>query len=358
MAPGVAEYREPKKEPYRVFIGEETIKNMDPSFAGRPVYVHHVDEVNLEEIEAEAEGYVVESFFNRADGKHWVKFIVISDEAKSAIKRGWKLSNAYVPKSLASGGLWHGVEYSKEIMNAEYEHLAIVPNPRYEESVILTPEQFKAYCGEKEQELKRLANSVNEKGETSMFNFFKKTKVENSADLGSTSVLLPKSKKEMTVLEALEAFDKHLNDIGMPEHMANTEHHVMVGEEKMKINDLVGKHMAMCQELEAFKKKAAPDDDAAAQEDGGEPIAKKEEGMKNEEDDKKKKEKEEAEKMKNSADDKVKAKAAADAKAAEEKANFESLKNAASAAAKAAPVQTIHLSSDRVAAGKSRYGSN
>src|SRR5689334_328672 len=82
--PGTAEYREPAKEPYRIFIGEEAIKNMNASFAGRPVYVHHVDEVNLDKIQ-EADGYVVESFYNKNDGKTWAKFIVVSDRAHEAI---------------------------------------------------------------------------------------------------------------------------------------------------------------------------------------------------------------------------------------------------------------------------------
>ena len=75
MVPGVAEYSEPtvkKGEPYRLLIGPDTAKNMDPSYSGKPLYVHHVDQVNLDKLQEEAAGYVSESFYNPMDGMHWV----------------------------------------------------------------------------------------------------------------------------------------------------------------------------------------------------------------------------------------------------------------------------------------------
>src|SRR5690348_6764085 len=128
--PGVAEYQEPDKEPYRVFLNEETIRRMDPTFEGRPVYVMHVDgvEQSLDKLRGEVDGWVVRSFYNAADGKHWCEFIVVSEKGLRAIKQGMRLSNAYMPTKSAAGGLWNGVSYAKEIVDGEYEHLAIVPN--------------------------------------------------------------------------------------------------------------------------------------------------------------------------------------------------------------------------------------
>jgi len=184
--PGVAEYQDPAGEAYRVFLNEDTIRSMDPTFAGRPIFVEHVDgvEANVDELRKEAEGWVIESFFNAADGKHWVKFISVTERADRAIKSGLRLSNAYAPTKYSQGGLWNGVTYSKEITGGEYEHLAIVKHPRYEESVIMTPEEFKAYNERCVEGLKRLANSNEPKGEKKMaFKLFKKTKVENSIDI-------------------------------------------------------------------------------------------------------------------------------------------------------------------------------
>lgn len=256
MAPGVAEYREPGQNPYRIFLNEDTIKKMDATFTGRPVYVGHVEEVDLDKI-GEADGFVSKSFYNAADGKHWVEFVVITDKGHEAIRNGWKLSNAYIPKEFAGGGHWHGVEYLKEVKNGEYEHLAIVPDPRYSESVIFTPEQFKKYNSDKELELKKFANS---KGDKSVFKFWKREKIENSIDLEGSMVLLPESKKEMPVSEALKVADKFLNMQGY----ANGDHMIKVGEDEMSVNDLVSKFCDMkknMEDAEAKKKENEVEED-------------------------------------------------------------------------------------------------
>jgi hypothetical protein len=328
---GVAEYREPGKDPYRILINESTIRKMGPTFSGRPVYVKHVDEVSLDNIQIEADGYVVESFLNSSDGKHWVKFIVVSDKGHEAIRKGWKLSNAYVPKTFADGGLWHGVEYQKEVMSGEYEHLAIVPNPRYAESIILDAEQFKQYNTEKELELKRLANSKEEpKGEDRML-FFKRTKVENSADFESMSVTLPLSKKERTLSQVVNELDAIYNMNGY----ANGDHYVKAGEEEMTVNDMVAKYSEMKKNLDANKEK-----EGDLQED--------------------KKSNEESEEEKKAAADKKKneEEAAAKGKEDEKKQNslhFDTLKNAPNKAL--AGLKKIDLGTDKASRGKTRYGS-
>lgn len=251
--PGVAEYEEPGKEAFRVFVNESTIRKMNPSFAGCPIFVEHVDEVDedLKAVSNEADGWVLESFYNAADGKTWAKFLIVSDRGLQAIRRGFRLSNAYVPNSFGSGGLWNGVTYQKEITDGEFEHLAIVRNPRYDESVIMSPEEFKAYNDEKTVELKRLANS-NEKGERKMkLNIFKRQKVENSIDLEGMIVELPKSKKEVALTKVINEYDAILNMNGY----ANGEHMVKLNEkEEMSVNDLVKKHGEMCNKMAEMEK--------------------------------------------------------------------------------------------------------
>lgn len=351
FASGVAEYHDSEKA-YRVLIEEQTIKNMNPTFVGKPVYVEHVDGVDLENIQELADGYVTDSFWNAADGKCWCKFIVISDRAKQAIRSGWKLSNAYKPTTFTKGGLWHGVQYAEEITSAEYEHLAIVPNPRYEESIILNAEEFKKYNEEKQVELRKLANSKDEpKGEKKMaFKFFKKAKVENSLDIESTIVELPKSKKEFSIAELITQADTIQNLAGY----ASDEHMVkMDSGEEMSVADMKKKHMDMCNELASMKKDAIS-------EDGGEPgKGADDEEMNSEESvdedmktvgdrggDASLENEEEDEDMKKKAD----------MKKNEIKKKVSAFKNAGP---KYQPEpQKIILSSDKLALGKSRYGSN
>lgn len=328
MVEGVAEYREPDKNPYRIFVGEEAIKNMDPTFEGRPVYVHHVGEVDLENIQNEADGFVVRSFFNKSDGKHWVEFLVVSDRGHEAIKKKWKLSNAYIPKDMVGGGLWHGVEYDKEVKRGEYEHLAIVPNPRYEESVIMTPDEFKAYNDGKELELKKLTNS--KQGVKGMFKFFKREKVENSAELESTMVVLPKSGKEMSITQIINEMDEMKVNMDQP-MMANGDHKVKVGEEEMTVNELVEKYANMCAE----KKNTAPAEDEEAKKKALELAAHEDKEIAEKKQNEEEKPEEKEEKKQN--------------------AHFETLRNAHLQAEKEV---RIDLSEDRVVRGKTRYGSN
>lgn len=382
MVEGVAEYKDEQTnngQPYRIFVGESVIKNMDPTYAGKPLYVLHVDDVNLDALQNEADGYVVESFFNKSDGKHWAKFIVVSDRGHEAIRSGWKLSNAYIPKQFSGGGKWHGVEYLKEVEAAEYEHLALVPNPRYEESIILTPEEFKTYNSDKELELKKLANSLT-KGAKAMFSFFKKTKVDNAADLEAMSVVLPKTGKEVSLSSIINAADEaEEKKEKKEEQMADGEHHVLVGEGKMKVNELVKKYMDLChagkgeggeakeensdvyyhpapkkpKDKEAnadIEPKEAPE----AQEKPEEKKVMDMDGKAPEEGD----HKEALEKSLEIAEHEVESLKEGDEKKKEKKQNsahFEALKNAESNVARG--VAKLELSEDRVARGKARYGS-
>lgn len=358
--PGVAEYQEPGKDAFRVFLNEDTIRSMDPTFAGRPIYVEHVDEVPQQPgslVDREADGYVIESFYNSADGKHWVKFIIVSESGERAIKNGLRLSNAYIPTQFGKGGLWNGVEYAKEITGGEYEHLAIVKNPRYEESVIMTPEEFKQYNEDKLVELKRLSNSK-EKGDSKMkLNFFKRAKVENSIDLAEMSVVLPKSGKEIAIIKLVNDADEMEEAKKKNEVMADMGHKVKMHDGSMcNVGELLEKHKAMCDEMESMKKENEDSEIEEGEKEVGDRGG--DESLDNDEDEEAKKkalelaeheEKEiEAAKKKNSADDEKK-------KVAKEKADR--LKNAHLRDA-AEETVTLEFSGDRVARGKSRYGSN
>lgn len=363
--PGVCRYEAPDKRPLTVFVNETVIREMGPSFAGCPIFVEHVEDVDpdLDELRGEADGWVIESFFNADDGKHWAKFVIVSERGLRAVHRGWRLSNCYVPRLNNKSGFWNGVPYQQEVVGGEFEHLAIVQSPRYEESVIMTPDEFKNYNNDMAQGLKRFANSKN-KGDNEMFEIFKKTKVENSVDLEGMMVRLPTSKKEMSIKTALTEYDKFLNMHGY----ASGEHMVKVGEnEEMSVNDLVKKHLEACNSLEDMKKANA------AREDGGEPgeddvgendvdadkdvdAGSKDLGdhggdpsLENEEDEEKPKDKKENKKKNDlSYEEALKV-------VAKEKARR--LKNANRNAIDEEDAPSISLPQDQVARGKSRYGS-
>lgn len=350
--PGVAEYREEGKEPYRVFLNEDTLRSMDPTFQGCPVFVLHVDEIetDLNSLRSEADGWVVESFYNQADGKHWAKFVIVSEKGEEAIKRGLKLSNCYYPKSFAPGGLWNGVAYEKEIKEASYEHLAIVPDPRYQESVIMTPDQFKQYNDDNIAELKKLSNN-NEGAPKMKLNFFKRAKVENSTDLESMSVLLPKSNVEVSLLKLINEMDEkeaHKNE----EKMAEGHHMVECMGNKMSVNEMVNAFKAMKDELEDMKKpkeepKENDDDGMENEEDDGEPQDNK---KPNESDDK-------VAMKKEMAPEKEEGKEVKDAKKANALEKAEAIKNAGFNNSSLTQAPELFLPMHQLARGKSLFGS-
>lgn len=186
---GVVSYKNTDGGEDIFFIGNDTLKKMNASFTGKPVYIQH-QEVPLSQMKERAVGYVVESFYLPEDGKQWLKMLITDDEAFEAIQNGWKVSNAYNVKDLGAGGVWHNIPYKREILDGEYEHLALVADPRYEEAVIMTPEDFKSYKEAKKKELDAMSldnskkavikKSVeNNKERKTMFQFFTKKKVEN-----------------------------------------------------------------------------------------------------------------------------------------------------------------------------------
>ena len=155
---GLVHYLENGKD-VLYLVKNDALQKMNKSFEGKPVYVRHVDGIDMDNLRETADGYVVKSFYNEFDGAWWTEMMVVSDKGHEAVKKGWAVSNCYSPTEYGSGGVYHDIDYQKEIKNGEYEHLAIVPNPRYEEAVIMEPDAFKEYNAGKQQEIQQLKNS-------------------------------------------------------------------------------------------------------------------------------------------------------------------------------------------------------
>lgn len=365
--PGVAEYAgKDGGKPYRVFLNEDTIRQMDPTFAGRPLYVRHVDDVpkSIDEVRKDADGYVVESFYNEADGKHWCKFITVTSAADEAIKKGFRLSNAYLPRKMSQGGLWNGVSYDKQITEGEYEHLALVTDPRYEESIVMTPEQFKDYNRRKQEELKALKNEK-EKGK-GMLTFFKQEKIENGADFEKMQVQLPKSQRVVSVLTLVNEADAIAEAAGKPQYAVGL-HLVKAGGEELTVDEMAKRFGAMKNELEKLKNGDFPTATSPTPVSAGNGKKKNEDEKKDEEDpkDKKENEEDEDEEEDEEEDDKKKNKAKGKKKNSSgktqeqldaDRAEAEKLRNAGGSNVPPEVVR-VDFATDQVARGKARYGS-
>jgi hypothetical protein len=231
-----------------VLVRNEALKKMNPTFEGRPLYIGHQD-VDLENIQEESGGYVVESFYNRLDGKHWLKFIAVSDEAHDCISKGWGVSNAYIPLLSDNGGVYHNIPYDAEVLSGEYTHLAIVDNPRYEDASIFTQEEFKAYNEAKKKELDELQlhNSKTNGGRSLIMKFFKKTEVKEAVDMDTIVEL--ENGKEVKLSDMIDALANEAEKEKEKEKKKDEsylDNEVDVAGSKMSVKELISKYENMC----------------------------------------------------------------------------------------------------------------
>lgn len=117
-------------------LKKETIDRMSASFIGKPVIIDH-QSVGPEDFSKAAVGYVIGVSFNPQDAWFYADFIITDDAAKKCIEEdGYSVSCAFNVLDVGAGGLWHDIKFDGEILDGSFTHLALVTNPRYEESKI------------------------------------------------------------------------------------------------------------------------------------------------------------------------------------------------------------------------------
>lgn len=365
MAEGLAEYKD-DKGPYKILLKRDVLNKMDPTFTGCPVYVGHEDDVDLKNLDmSELDGMVVRSFYNQADGNHWAEFMAFTDAAKEAIRqKKWKVSNCYNSTN-AGGGKWQGSEYRHEIRQGKYDHLAIVPNPRYTQSMVLTPDEFKAYNAEKNAELTKIANSDDsqERGNTvkTILNIFKREKVQNAdINFDELEVTLPKSGKTVALTKIVNDADEKIQNAGKPCY-SNDDDIVKMDNEEMSVAELKKAYNEMKKEKEENDEgdeKELSDEKKKKGDEGGDGDDKKKNAKKKNADKKKNDDDEEEDRIENE-DDTEDEDGEEDAPKKGE--TFNKIKNAQDLAARRAATegraQTGVFGADRVKVGQTKYGS-
>lgn len=320
MQPGPARY-----ENETILVDTDAMKAMLPTAVGKPVYIHH-QPVDLKNMKEEAAGYITEAFYNELDGWAWFKILAIDDECHNAIKKGWSVSNAYRPTQFANGGTKNNVPYDREVVGGDFTHLAIVPDPRYEDATIMSPEEFKGYQESKRAHLAELQNSLRSKG-PSMFKLFKTTREQVSTVDGEVEIELQNG-KQVSIAEMIKTVEDAAKAVPQV---------VMVNGKEMPLADLVSAY----ENASKPKKNEKDEDEKDAKENA-------------DEDDEKDEKKNRKGKSKKNSDDEDDDGEKENAKAEGQK-HFDELRNA-SKNATAAPPQIIDTSANQIARGKARYG--
>lgn len=344
MQPGTCRY---DKE--MILVDVDAVQAMIKSGHGIPVYINHQVGVPVDEVKEKAAGYVVDSFYNELDGWAWFKIMAIDDEIRVAVSKGWSVSNAYSPGNWKEGGTKNNVKFDREITDGEFTHLAIVPNPRYENACIMTPDEFKNYQDARKAKLAEVHNSNPESSKgPSMFKFLSRKNAEVTNASEATHVELDDG-RIVTLAQAKEL----LNAKGKKNAKKNEgedDAGDAVDEDLENMCDVDGDEVSLKDMKNAYRNMKKNEKRNA---DEAEEKAKKEKGDK-ENAEKKNAEDKAAEEKKN-ADE-----AAAKKKDEDEKTNskgfYDQLLNAHQIPGDS-DVQIIEISTNMTQRGKDRYGS-
>jgi len=118
-----------------IYLSQEALNKAIASIKGRPVVIKH-QKVTPQNMEDHAVGYVSGCGFSDWDASFYCEFLVFDDEGKEVIAKDYSVSCAYIPKAFGKGGTWHNTPYDREVTELEFTHLALVPDPRYEDAKI------------------------------------------------------------------------------------------------------------------------------------------------------------------------------------------------------------------------------
>lgn len=119
-----------------VYLSQDSLQKCVRDIKGKPVIIKHQRGINPDNMQNHAVGYVTNAGFDEFNASFSCDFVIFDEEAKELINKGWSVSCAYLPKAFGQGGTWHNTAYDREITDLEFTHLALVPDPRYEEAKV------------------------------------------------------------------------------------------------------------------------------------------------------------------------------------------------------------------------------
>lgn len=122
----------------KALLRKEAMDAMLNSFIGKPVTIDHVEGSPDEIMNAgRAVGTVTNAYWNPDTGWYECKFTVENEDARKKVESGWSVSCAFdVSEQTGPGGEYHAIPFDEEITSGTFTHLALVENPRYEDSKI------------------------------------------------------------------------------------------------------------------------------------------------------------------------------------------------------------------------------
>jgi hypothetical protein len=162
-----------------LLLDNDGIAALRKSFVGKFVYNYvHKKDAKPSDVKGDAVGVVTGNVYNAETGWDDVSFILWDTKAVENVEsKKYALSNSYSPIIDGVPGVHHNLPYDAKVIGGEYDHLAIVPNPRYEGSKIEAVRNSK--------ETNTMADKPTLAQKIKMF--FKIGDVDNSIEVDATS---------------------------------------------------------------------------------------------------------------------------------------------------------------------------
>lgn len=151
MKDGIVDYKDVGQKV--LLVQKPAIDNALKTFIGCPVIITHEGD---EEV-----GEVIDAYWDSAKGAYICVFSVISKEAQELLDKGYSISCTYSVKQYGDGGTYHNINYDEEAIDLDFENLAIVKTPRYQEA----NEYVNSIINNKEKEMKMFKKNSVEKAE-------------------------------------------------------------------------------------------------------------------------------------------------------------------------------------------------
>lgn len=117
-------------------VTKETLDKFIQTLVGCPVIIRHKT-LTSDNVDEERVGVVNGVWFEPKDAWFYCDGIIWKKDAIRKIENGWTVSCTYdMTESTEESGEWHNIHFDDELLNGVFLHLAIVPNPRYEDATI------------------------------------------------------------------------------------------------------------------------------------------------------------------------------------------------------------------------------
>lgn len=136
LEPGVVRFGD---KGLMIYISKEAIERYSYRLKGKPITIGHIEGITEENAQEVSVGDVAVC---PNPGECIVT--INNEEADQRISNGERFSCCWVPIKWGPAGTWHNVPYDRELVEMDFTHLAIVPDPRYENvEVFMNSKEYK-----------------------------------------------------------------------------------------------------------------------------------------------------------------------------------------------------------------------